>query len=565
MTNSRKITLVGGVLLFGLLLVWLLTPSESYNESPGGKKFYSSNWTVQFQPFDKHPRGTFLFHRLLQVHISGKNMYLAETKEALDSIMAAKSKPRTYLFVGNIFALEEAEIDSIISEVSKVGSNLFLSFNKTGSNISDHLFDEFHLRSDYDVKQTVFTSRGDYEMWNVYQKDTVAQFWKAFGDVETKGASQALSSFMEMDNFISIEMGKGKVFVHTNPNMFFNYQLTRTPGFEYASYAIDQLPKNRDVILLELGRMPDDFGNTDTEESTGNKMKEDTSYLRILFEDPFLRTALILAIVGILLYVLFRSRRKRPVVPYLAKKKNMTLAFTETITSIYYSKQSPYGLLQLQKKNFYTVLLKHFFVDLKRREGNRELRILSEKSNKPFEEIEAIVNQLETQEVSAVNDETITEMAKRLRQFYKDVGIISERIETRVKQREMVFRRSLWVPGILLFLGLLFIVQGLYLLIQSQGIGIALIPLGIILCVLGSIRLRNPYLVVTDVDLIYYNPFGQKKSYRKEDIIRASATKNGVLIQLQNDTKVLINYWDMSRFDREQFDRFISKVHTLDL
>jgi hypothetical protein len=243
----------------------------------------------------------------------------------------------------------------------------------------------------------------------------------------------------------------------------------------------------------------------------------------------------------------------------------MTLAFTETITSIYYSKQSPYGLLQLQKKNFYTVLLKHFFVDLKRREGNRELRILSEKSNKPFEEIEAIVNQLETQEVSAVNDETITEMAKRLRQFYKDVGIISERIETRVKQREMVFRRSLWVPGILLFLGLLFIVQGLYLLIQSQGIGIALIPLGIILCVLGSIRLRNPYLVVTDVDLIYYNPFGQKKSYRKGDIIRASATKNGVLIQLQNDTKVLINYWDMSRFDREQFDRFISKVHTLDL
>ena len=93
----------------------------------------------------------------------------------------------------------------------------------------------------------------------------------------------------------------------------------------------------------------------------------------------------------------------------------MTLAFAETITSIYFSKRNPYGLLQVQRKNFYTTILRHFFVDLQRRESDKALIILAEKSNKPLEEIKDHVDKLEAKETNKVKQlELINTLAKKI-------------------------------------------------------------------------------------------------------------------------------------------------------
>jgi hypothetical protein len=319
------------------------------------------------------------------------------------------------------------------------------------------------------------------------------------------------------------------------------------------------------VVLLEMGRLPDDFGDEDTDKEKGEGGKKDTSTLRWILERPMLRNALLLLIAGFILFVFFRSQRKRPVVEYQGKKKNMTLAFTETITSIYYSKRNPYGLLQVQRKNFYATILKHYFVDLNRRDGDREIRVLAEKSNKPFDEIKAIIQQLETKEESRVTDQTIMEVSKGQQAFYKDMGIITDRIEERLKKREMEFRRSLLLPVLLILIGIISILSGFYFLVIAKGVGIAMLPIGIILITLGVLRMINPYLKVTKKHLIFYTEFGGKRTYLREDVVSTKSTNSGVIIQLHKNKKLVINYWDLSHFDREQFDRFISKVHTLDL
>ena len=560
--------LIGGFLLFGLLLVWLLTPGGGSASSKKSAQVYtSSKWDDRYQPFDKNPRGTYLFHTLVQTHIKKKDMYLAKRYVQLDSILSKDDKKRTYMFVGNKFALKNSEIDSIMTKVEK-GSDIFFSFEEITENILDRFFDTVYFRSDYDEQEMVYTPRARYELLEVFQKDTIAKLWNAFGEIKPKGDSKALSTFMEMENFIVIQMGKGKVFLHTNPNMFYNYQLKRNDGFRHARYVIDQFSSKKEVVILELGRLPDDYNGEDEEEEEakgpGNG-KMDNSLLRWLLVRPMLRNAVLLLIGGLLLYVLFRTQRKRPAVPYYPKKKDMTLAFTETITSIYYSKQNHFGMLQVQRKNFYATILKHYFVDLNRRDGDREIRILAEKSNKPFEEIKALVNSFETKEVSKVNDQTIIQMAKLQQEFYKDMGIISEKIDQRIKKREMVFRRGLVLPIGLILFGIIAILCGFYFLVNSIGPGIALWPVGALLITFGVLRLVNPYLRVTEKHLITYSEFGRKREYLREDVISTKSTKSGVVIQLQNKKKIVINYWDMSRFDKEQFDRFISNVHTLDL
>ncbi|MCR9171039.1 MAG: hypothetical protein NXI10_00990 [bacterium] len=561
---------MGGVLLFVVLLVWLFSSSDE-NESPEGKGrqvFTSSDWKPRYKPFDKNPRGTYIFHKLVQTHIKKKDMYMVERYRHLDSILRKDNQRRTYFFVGNKFALKNSEIDSIMSKVQN-GSDIFFSFEQITDNVLDRFFDTVYFRADYAEEELVYTSRAKYKLMEFFQKDTVATYWNAFGQIVPKGDAKALSTFMEMENFLVIKMGKGKVFLHTNPNMFYNYQLKRNDGFRHARFVIDQLSDKKDVVLLELGRLPDDFDEDEEKEDgdgSGKKGgKQDNSLLRWLLERPMLRNALLLLIGGLLLYVIFRSQRKRPAVPYYPKKKNMTLAFTETITSIYYAKQNHYGMLQVQRRNFYATILKHYFVDLNRREGDREIRILAEKSNKPFDEIKSLVNKFETKEVSRVNDQTIIEMAKLQQSFYKHMGIITDKIDQRIKKREMVFRRGLLLPTLLILFGVIGILCGFYFLVNSIGPGIALWPVGAALVTLGVLRMVNPYLKVTEKHLITYSEFGRKRTYLREEVISTKSTKSGVVIQLRNNKKIVINYWDMSRFDREQFDRFISKVHTLDL
>jgi len=564
MSSSRKAIFIFGVLALMLVFVWLFG-SGGDNSGGDSRPYVSSNWNKKFQPFDKDPLGLYFFHTLAHSHLNSKNdIYDVQDWVELDSLMTSSKKPKTFLFVGNIFGMNDFEMDSIMASVSR-GSDLFLSYNVVINDIMRNFFDKYEEKYEYGPSVNVFTDKLKCEMINIYQNDTIACEWNAFGEVVTKGRSKSLSSFMEMDNFIEIKMGKGKVLLHTNPSMFHNYQIKRKSGYKYTEYVLSQLPRDQDILLLELGRRSDNLGNSDTDEQDGGEGKKDTSYLKIIFENPTLLTALLLSIFGVILFVTFRSKRVRPIVPYQDDQKNMTLAFAETITSIYFSKRNPYGLLQVQRKNFYDTIHKHFFVDLNRRDGDRELIILAEKSNKSLEEIKGIVAKLETKEAFKVSEQDITNMAQRQRTFYREVGIIPESVQVRVEKRDLVFRRGMLLPTGLIMAGLFSIFIGLYYLVSALGIGIALWPVGIILFLLGVIRLSNPFMKVSTDKITYYTSFGKKKVFDREHLISTEMKQSGVVLRFTDNRILIINYWDLSRFDRNEFDGFIAKLHTLEL
>lgn len=570
MNNNKKLLFISAVILIMLAFVWFSSGNTS------GKKyestFVSSNWNKKFQPFDKDPLGLYLFNTLAQSHINkSKDVYQVDDWNSLSSLMNSGEKQKTFLFVGNIFGIRNNEIDSILSSVSE-GSNLFLSYNETTSNIMERLFEkdkgqlQYNLLVEYSAMVNVFTDKMKCKMINLYQNDTIAAEWNAFGDdIKAKGPIKSLSSFMQMDNFIEIEIGKGSVFLHTNPAMFYNYQIKRNSGFKYTEFVLSQIPKDQDILLLELGRLSDDYGNHDVDEQNGGEGKEDTSFLKVIFENPMLLAALILSIFGLLLFVIFRSKRIRPIVPYKAGPSNMTVAFAETITSIYFAKRNPFGLLQVQRKNFYATIQKHFFVDLQRREDDKTLMVLAEKTNKPFEEIKNIINQFETKEAFSVSDADVARMQHIQRNFYKDVGIIPATIESRLEGNQKIFRRVLWLPILLIMSGVSSIFFGLYLLVEANGVGILLWPIGIAQLALGAIRLSNPLIKVKDRKITYYTTLGRKKVFSLEDLIGTEMMESGGVLKFTNNRKLIINYWDLSRFDRNDFDNFIAKLHILEL
>ena len=567
MNKQTKIGLVGGIVLVMMLLIWLFSYGSNDNKKKSNQVFTSTNWKKKYQVYDKNPLGLYLFTALSRVHIDSNHTVMVATSDTiLDSLIRANDDPKTFLFVGNHLGLHSVEFKMILDEVEK-GSDIFLAYNKITENIADALFEDSDNLFDYAPSINIYTEKKKYSMLNIFQTDTIADNWNAFGKIELKNAVnyKVLSSFMEMSNFIKYKHGKGRVLLNTTPKAFYNYQLKRKTGFKYSEFVLNQLSPNQDIIILELGRLSDNYGDEDVDEETGDKLKKDDSYLTLLFKNPTLLKAMLLAIIGMLLFVIFRSKRTQPVVPYITKKKDMTLAFADTITSIYFAKRNPYGLLQVQKRNFYSMVQKHFYIDLSRDDKKNAIESLAEKSNYKKKELIQLINLFETKEAFSVDDQYVSKTLIMQQEFYRSVGIINDKTMERTSQREAIYRRSLFLPGILILGGIFVFFFGIHELVNAKGYGILLWPMGFSLIFIGSLRIIRPYLKIEGNIWKYYSAWSLKKTFNQDEITQIEILTKGTIVHFGENKKLIINYWDLSRFDQKQFKRFISKLHTQQL
>ena len=568
MNKQTKIALIGAVILAMSLLFWMFSAEGNTDQTAGNKRkaFVSSNWNNRFQIFGKKPMGLYLFSTIAKAHLdTNKSVHVADEWSDLDSLVRMNNTNKTFLFVGNRFGVYSDEFEAILKEVNK-GSDLFLAYHDLTTNITEELFESYSTNFDYAPGVTINAQGNNYYMVNLFQNDTVAKSWTAFGEyIRPINQHSSLSSFTSRSNFIRINEGQGKIFLMTNPGVFYNYQLKRSAGYKYAEFVLNKLPKNQDIILLEFGRLTDDYGSEEEEIEEEDGQKADDSYLVLIFGNPTLLKAMLLAIFGIILFVLFRSKRIRPVVPYVGKKKDMTLAFADTITSIYFAKRQPYGLLQLQKKNFYTMIQKHFYIDLNHIDQEKVKNSLAEKSNYSRKKIDDLLDAFNIKDVSVINDQYVSRTLKSQQDFYREVGIITDKLAKRTSKRESIYKRSLLLPAILILTGLFLFFFGLFYLVSSIGIGIIFWPLGIIIFSLGILRMTNPYLIVKENIWTYYSPLGIKKTYNQDEIRQIEILTSGVVVNFIEGEKLMINYWDLSRFDHKQFKDFITKLHTQEL
>jgi len=557
-SSKNKIALILG---FSLLIVLLLWAVDGISKPKKIQIFRSNNWQRKYQLKDKDPYGLFLFNEILTAHLDSNHSVKKINKWSdYDSLINKKEKS-TYIFIGQDFQLLNKEIDTILKDVEN-GSDLMISFYDLTSNLYDRFFNYVDFDYDYSDSIVVFANNRKYTMYNIHQTDTLATKWEAFvNEALVDSSFESLSSFMEMSNFIKIKRGKGHIFLHANPQLYFNYQVLSKDGFYYSNFTINQFSKQRNVYWLELGRKMDNEGKENTSVNEGKDSKKDDSLLQLFFKNPSLLWAMLTVILGFILFIIFRAKRMRPVVPMIPPKRNMTTAFADTIASIYYQNHSPYGILKVQRKNFYHAIHKHFYIDLTRRNEDREIRLLAEKSNVSIESLKELLALIETKESFNVDERYIANVATQQREFYLKTGIISNFILNRIEKKDRIFNRIIWLPMLLILFGIMMILVGFYYLTQSIGMGILLWPIGISWITIAVLQLKKPLVEIKSDQLILYPIFGKKKMYNWEDLVDAVNGNSATLITFSGNRIIKINYWEMSRFDKSSFQNYISNLH----
>lgn len=558
LSNKNKIALIIGFFLFIVFILWAI---EGTSASKKIAVFHSNNWHRKYQLKDKDPYGLYVFNQVLKAHLDA-NLTVQSIEKWTDyDSLIKKNEKSTYIFIGHDFQLLNNEIDTLLKDVEN-GSDLMISFYDLTSNLYDRFFNYVDFEYDFSDSIVVYADNKKHTMFNLYQTDTVAIKWEAFVDKALIDSSfETLSSFMEMSNFIKIKRGKGFIYLHSNPQFYYNYQVLRKAGFNYTKFTVNQFPKNQNVYWLELGRKKDNVGKENTTVNEGNNSKQDDSLLQLFFKNPPLFWAMMTALLGFILFIIFRAKRMRPIVPYITQKKNMTMAFADTITSIYYQNHSPYGILKVQRKNFYQAVQKHFYIDLTRRNEDREIRLLSEKSNVSIEELKELLELLESKESFNIDEKYIASVSIQQRDFYIKTGIISNAVIKRINQKELIFNRIIWLPMFLILFGIMMILTGFYFLSQSIGMGIVLWPFGIFSITFAIQQLRKPLVEIDSLKLILHPIFGKKKVYHWDEFVDGVNGKTCSIITFSGKRIIKINYWEMSRFDRNSFQNYISNLH----
>lgn len=545
--------------LFIGVVVWLLD-GVGGDSTRHVQKRYSSDWKKVYDLKDENPRNISFFMELLDVHVKD-SIYNLKYWSDLDTIL--NHEEATYLFIGDEFGAPGDYYDSIMHYADS-GSTVYLSFNHLTTDIYQRHFEEGAFYWDY--SKVLFAWIGDTTVpfYYVYENDTINEDWYSFSETEIIDTNYRSYMYAMKHPFAFYEKHhKGKVHFHSIPNLFENYQLIQPNGYAHARIVLNKIPKDKPVIFLTCGINDSSQPISDYENEDDGSEKEDTSLIQFILKNPALRLAFLLFIVLLLLYVFFRAKRKEEILSGYNQKRNMSLAFVETLSSIYISRNSPIGVLQVMRKNFYSAINRHFYIDLSRKENlEQNLEKLIAKVPYDSEKLMDIVNSLDSRK-NNVDNRHLGAVNAKIRAFYIETGILRPTESFVASDKEVNLDKWIIMGAFILLMGLLTLIRGLYLLSLGGSIGMFFIVPAMILIYFASRYIRIPVATIKANELVIYGLVAGKRVISLNQTIRCTVEKSRITFECEDGNTFSIRQTLLSRRAKSALNQFVEfiKLH----
>lgn len=328
MTKLQKI------FLFGFLLVLAaLVYVEASKPQP-------INWFPSYNREDKIPLGTFVLHNLMQESFQEN---FKETDIPPFEFLQDSTHTGSYVFINDEINFDKTEMDSLFDWAAK-GNTIFVSANYFGEKLLDTL--NLKMKTAVSIKKIgtqplvklvnkniasdkVFHIKKDFPVRYFSKIDTTSQ--------TVLGISGAYIDTLKIEepqiNFIKIPMGKGFIYLHSQPETFSNFFLLSGGDSEYTSQLLSYLNDGKPLYW-------------DNYYKSGKHI--DISPLRVLLNNKYFKWAYYFVLIGVLLFVIFEGRRKQRSIPIVEPLKNKTYEYTRTIAGMYLDKKENHLIAQKQ-------------------------------------------------------------------------------------------------------------------------------------------------------------------------------------------------------------------------
>lgn len=365
------------------------------------------DWSNDYTQYKYIPYATKILHEELGTlfpasEIVENSRTLYEFQDQIDEY------PRNWIFINSQIPMDKFDTDILLDQVY-MGDDVFLAGYIDGK-LADTLnlefeyfysmFDSTTLKKDLHVT----FNDPDYvkdEGWKLRTSETFFYITSYDSSITTE-----LGGWTEYDmlNFISVEWGDGRIFIHSNPHLFTNYYLRDPDLAPYAFAALSHLPVRTTVWdeYYKDGRV-------------GIK-----SPLSVIFSTDSLRYAWQLSFFTLLLFMIFKSKRVQRIIPIVKAPENSSLNFAKTIGQLYLEQGTHKDISDKKVQFFYDYIKNNLRLD--QEEDPEQFKTdIAARSGIELTQINKLFDLIElTGESEKISDSELKLVTDNIDQFYKN-------------------------------------------------------------------------------------------------------------------------------------------------
>ena len=365
------------------------------------------SWFPSYTAKDKIPYGMFVLRN--QMNTLLPNTTIREIKESPYIFLQDSTVSGTYFFANGFINFGKEEFDELLKFVAR-GNDVFMATNGCNIDTLNLKTDEFFV-TDFKEKYQISLLNNNLSTKNyTFDKPSAKVYFKKI-DTLNSVALGKITAFDEKDelisegiNFIKQKHGKGTFYFHTFPLAFTNYNILKQENNVYVSNALSYLDANKPILWDEYYK---------------NGKTTITSPFYYVLSSPNLKWAYYIAIIGLVIFVLFKGKREQRFIPIVTPLKNQTLAFTRTIANMYYEKAN-HSTIAKHKINYFLE-----YIRIKLHVSTHKIdadfySTIAARSNNKVEDVENLFKKINNiEQRNSISKEELTELNSMIERFKK--------------------------------------------------------------------------------------------------------------------------------------------------
>ncbi len=332
------------------------------------------DWTSSFLSEHKKPFGTYVLYHELSTLFPNVNIqrqeisayeyferqdsiasYGIDEENEKDSLVAFNLKvgnyknylnPTNYIFINNSLNIDEFAIHRILKYVAN-GNIVFMATNHFPVSLKDTL--GFETSYQFSIEPFVFLKMANKNISKNRFKYRKAVQNIFFNELDTLNTTILGYNKIKKENYhpnyIRIAYGDGFFLLNTQPYAFSNYHLLKSDHIKYVTACLSYL--NNNSIFWD--------------EKVKAQSEEIKTPLRFILSKPALKYAWFTAIFAIIIYMLFRAKRRQRIIPIIHKLPNTSIAFARTIGDLYYQEGEAKDIIH-KKINYFLEYLRNRYL-----------------------------------------------------------------------------------------------------------------------------------------------------------------------------------------------------------
>jgi hypothetical protein len=156
----------------------------------------------------------------------------------------------------------------------------------------------------------------------------------------------------------------------------------------------------------------------DEYQKQGRFGENEHSVFRYIVSTPGLKTAYILALIGLILYAVFSGKRRQRVIPIVNAPKNVSLEFVKTIGNMYYRKGDHANMAGKLAQHFWIYIRERFGINPGRYSENDLVEVIAKKSGLTQSVAQSLVEEL-NDDSGKWTGKRLMELNQSLEDFYE--------------------------------------------------------------------------------------------------------------------------------------------------